>query len=62
MVIRSQLAKVAVARRIERASKGNLGDHKSLGDGISEIRVDVGAGYHVYYTVRGSDHYPVVRR
>ncbi len=45
-------AKIAIARRIERAENGNLGDVKSVGDGVSEMRIDVGAGYRVYYTLR----------
>jgi putative addiction module killer protein len=32
---------------------GNLGDVKSVGEGVSELRVDVGAGYRVYLTMRG---------
>lgn len=50
--IRDLRAKVAIARRIERASAGNLGDIKPVGDGVSEMRVDVGAGYRVYFTMR----------
>lgn len=45
-------AKVAIARRIERSQAGNLGDVKPVRDGVSEMRIDVGAGYRVYYTVR----------
>jgi len=45
-------AKIAIARRIERAENGNLGDIKSVGDGVSEMRIDVGAGYRMYYTLR----------
>ena len=45
-------AKIAIARRIERASHGNLGDAKTLGNGISEMKIDVGAGYRVYFTLR----------
>lgn len=40
-------------RRIDRAAAGNLGDVKPVGDGISELRVDVGSGYRVYFTMRG---------
>jgi len=46
--------KVAIARRIDRASAGNLGDIKPVGDGVSEMRVDVGAGYRVYFIMRNS--------
>lgn len=50
--IRDLRAKVAIARRIDRASTGNLGDVKSVGDGVSEMRVDIGAGLRVYFTMR----------
>ncbi|MBV4477908.1 type II toxin-antitoxin system RelE/ParE family toxin [Pseudomonas sp. B2M1-30] len=50
--VRDIRAKVAIARRIDRASAGNLGDIKPVGDGVSEMRVDVGAGYRVYFTMR----------
>lgn len=52
--IRDLRARVAIARRIDRASAGNLGDVKSVGDGVSEMRVDVGAGYRVYFTLRNN--------
>ena len=45
-------AQLAVARRIERASAGNFGDIKTVGEGVSEMRIDMGAGYRVYFTVR----------
>ncbi|WP_440972886.1 type II toxin-antitoxin system RelE/ParE family toxin [Pseudomonas koreensis] len=50
--IRDLRARIAIARRIDRAAAGNLGDAKSVGDGVSELRVDVGAGYRVYFTKR----------
>ncbi|MDI3357215.1 type II toxin-antitoxin system RelE/ParE family toxin [Pseudomonas sp. UYIF39] len=50
--VRDLRAKLAIARRIDRASAGNLGDIKPVGDGVSEMRVDVGAGYRVYFTMR----------
>jgi len=43
---------VAIARCIERAENGNLGDVKPVGTGVSEMRIDIGAGYRVYYTMR----------
>ncbi|WP_028223210.1 type II toxin-antitoxin system RelE/ParE family toxin [Paraburkholderia oxyphila] len=39
--------------RINRARLGNFGDHKDLGDGVSEMRIDVGPGYRVYYAREG---------
>ncbi|MQT71676.1 type II toxin-antitoxin system RelE/ParE family toxin, partial [Pseudomonas sp. FSL R10-0071] len=50
--LRDMRAKIAIARRIERASAGNLGDAKTVGGGVSEMRVDVGAGYRLYFTLR----------
>jgi len=41
--------KVSILRRIERVKAGNFGDHKSLGNDVSELRFTAGAGYRVYY-------------
>jgi len=46
----------AVARilaRVARVRLGNLGDCKAVGDGVSELRVDYGPGYRVYFGLRG---------
>lgn len=40
--------------RIGRVEQGNLGDHKSLGGGVSELRLTYGPGYRLYYTMRGN--------
>lgn len=48
--LRDRRALVAVERRIARIERdGYLGDHKYLRDGVSELRIDEGAGYRVYY-------------
>ena len=46
-------AKATVLNRLDRATKGNFGDSKSLHGGLYEMRIDVGPGYRVYYTQRG---------
>jgi len=43
-----------ILMRVDRLIHGNPGDHRNLTDGISELRVDVGPGYRVYYSKRGS--------
>ncbi|WP_341959740.1 type II toxin-antitoxin system RelE/ParE family toxin [Pseudomonas sp. RC10] len=48
----STRAKVAIARRIDRAAAGNLGDLKSIGGSISEMRLDIESGYRIYLTFR----------
>lgn len=39
--------KVSVIRRIDRMKKGNFGDHKPVGDNVSELRITTGPGYRV---------------
>lgn len=38
-----------IQTRIDRLGSGNLGNHKSLGDGIFELRLELGSGYRVYF-------------
>jgi putative addiction module killer protein len=51
--LRDTQAKVAVIRRVARMETGNFGDFKFCRDGVLELRVDVGAGYRVYYALAG---------
>ncbi|MDO5089957.1 MAG: type II toxin-antitoxin system RelE/ParE family toxin [Cardiobacteriaceae bacterium] len=46
--------KAKIITRLERAASGNLGDHKTVGEGISEMRIHEGKGYRLYYTWRGN--------
>ena len=47
-------ARQKIAARIRLIeTEGYFGDHKSVGDGVSELRIHAGAGYRVYYTQRG---------
>lgn len=47
-------AQVRVAARLRLAEAGSLGDWKSVGGEVSEVRVDYGPGYRLYFTRRGS--------
>jgi putative addiction module killer protein len=51
--LRDVAGRARIQARIERLAAGNPGDHRNLEGGISEMRVDVGPGYRVYYTRRG---------
>ncbi len=53
--LRDVTAKIAVNRRVTRIELGNFGDHKFCRDGVWELRIDVGAGYRVYYAVSGKE-------
>ena len=46
-------AKAVIFNRLDRAVTGNFGDAKALGGGISEMRINAGPGYRIYYTRRG---------
>jgi putative addiction module killer protein len=50
--LRDMRAQVRIAARIRQAEAGSLGDWKSVGGGVSGIRVDVGPGYRLYFTRR----------
>ena len=50
--LRDTRAKAAIVSRLDFVRIGNLGDAKSVGGGVSEMRIHVGAGYRVYFTRR----------
>ena len=52
-----QKAKARILARLPSATFGNFGDCEPVGEGVSEMRIHVGAGYRVYYTRTGSTVY-----
>jgi putative addiction module killer protein len=53
--LRDLRARARIQVRIERLAAGNPGDVKAVGKGVSELRIDYGPGYRVYFTRRGRD-------
>ena len=51
--LRDRRAVDRIDLRIRRLSLGNPGDVKSVGEGVSELRIDYGPGYRVYFVRRG---------
>jgi putative addiction module killer protein len=49
-----RLARARITARIRRLSLGNPGDVKPVGSGVSEMRIDYGPGYRVYFVRRGA--------
>ena len=50
---RSGRARILV--RVDRLIHGNPGQHRNLTDGVSELKIDIGPGYRVYYTERNGE-------
>jgi putative addiction module killer protein len=53
--LRDIRARARVLARVERLAAGNPGDVKSVGEGVSEMHIDYGPGYRVYFTRRGNE-------
>lgn len=53
--LKDRQAAMAIAMRLARVANGNFGDTKIIGDGVSELRIFVGPGYRIYFTIRNNE-------
>lgn len=53
--LRDTRARARIQARIKRLADGNPGDVRSVGEGVSELKIDYGPGYRVYYVGRGQE-------
>ena len=53
--LRDGMARARINARITRLAIGNPGDVKPVGHGVSELRIDFGPGYRVYYMQKGTE-------
>jgi putative addiction module killer protein len=51
--LKDRKAKQKIRLRLDRIQLENLGDYKSVGDGVFELRIDYGGGYRIYYGLEG---------
>ncbi len=52
--LRDKKARAKIRARINRIRLGNLGDCKSVGEGVRELRINFGSGYRVYFAQQGN--------
>lgn len=52
--LRDLKATVKIEKRLQRVKLGNLGDYRSVGEGVGELKIDYGPGYRVYFGQIGS--------
>jgi putative addiction module killer protein len=55
--LRDRRAAARITSRIQRLANDYLGDVKSIGEGVSEMRIEYGPGYRIYFTRRGRTVY-----
>ena len=53
--LKDRLGRARIQVRIDRLAHGNPGQHRNLAEGVSELKIDFGPGYRVYYTERGGN-------
>ncbi|HEX4952078.1 MAG TPA: type II toxin-antitoxin system RelE/ParE family toxin [Thermoanaerobaculia bacterium] len=51
--LKDRAGRARILMRVDRLLHGNPGSHRNLQEGVSELKIDVGPGYRVYYSNRG---------
>lgn len=52
--LKDRVGRARIQVRVDRLVHGNPGSHRNLTEGVSELKIDFGPGYRVYYTQRGT--------
>ncbi len=52
--LKDAAGRARILMRVDRLIHGNPGSHRNLTEGVSELKIDVGPGYRVYYSLRGT--------
>jgi putative addiction module killer protein len=53
--LKDRVGRARIQVRVDRLAHGNPGNHRNLTHGVSELKIDVGPGYRVYYTERNGE-------
>jgi putative addiction module killer protein len=53
--LKDKVARARIQVRVDRLVHGNPGQHRNLTHGVSELKIDIGPGYRVYYTERNGE-------
>ena len=51
--LKDRAGRARILMRVDRLTHGNPGSHRDLTEGVSELKIDVGPGYRVYYSIKG---------
>jgi putative addiction module killer protein len=52
--LRDMRTRVKIEKRLEQIASGNLGNYRSVGEGVCEFKINFGPGYRVYFAFQGS--------
>ncbi|QBB69702.1 type II toxin-antitoxin system RelE/ParE family toxin [Pseudolysobacter antarcticus] len=53
--LKDRIGRARIQMRVDRLAHGNPGQHRNLTDGVSELKIDIGPGYRVYYTEKNGE-------